>query len=199
MELNYTVLSTFKQALSLKILLWRHLFYILVWLKDLHKFGKWITKRGRNKGRSLLIFLSLDETFTVPDTGKLQLLCVFFFSACACVETGLLLFLVCCLYHLLCDVCVDNMTLLAHELFMVFPSTCISLSPFFPLFLIFICLDFFNYIFFLNLFGILVSDAFCFCLERLLLACSVVNNEFIFTYFSEVRFWKAFSFFYRIE
>lgn len=60
----------------------------------------------------------------------------------------------------------------------------------------------FCFFFFLYLHGILMSDAFCFWLGRLLKACSVVNNEFlstfIFIYFSEVLFWKAFSFLYRI-
>lgn len=118
----------------------------------------------------------------------------FFFSAHACEETGLLLFPVYCLFHLLRDVCVGNMTLLAHGLFMVFLSTCISLSPFFlsSWFSLF-------WVFFFNLCGTLVSDALSFWLGKLLLACNVVNNEFIFVYFFEVLFYKAFSFLDRIE
>lgn len=65
----------------------------------------------------------------------------FFFSAHVSVQTGLLLIPVCCVFHLLCDVCVDSMTnMIVHGLFVVSVSTCISLSPFFPLFLVF---DFF--------------------------------------------------------
>lgn len=105
------------------------------------------------------------------------------------VETGVSC-LLCFLFHLLCDVCVDEMTLLAkHDCSWVFPGfgehlhlllLFISLSWFLIVCVcMYVCMCMYVYI---CVCGVLMPDAFCFWLGRLPLVFSVVNNEFIFIY-----------------